>query len=606
VVNGWGTFLWRARRNELANHPALDQALRLHLSGEHVEAAELYHSILRDDPRNFDALYLVGMLHGQNGQFDKAQYFTGQALLLNPNSADALFLRSYALRRLDRDEEALNCLDRVLALNPTMAEAFLNRAALLVRLGRNAASVADYERLIALNSEYPFIQGNLLFARLQDCDWLSFNSERTAIVAGLESAKKVISPFHAKTLSLSPEQELKCAQIFLAGEAAAPPLWRGERYAHVRIKIAYLSSDFRPHPVASQIAGVFEHHNRNRFETIGVSFGPGGETDARSRIAKAVEHFFDVRTASDAETAEMLKRMDVDIAVDLTGFTDGCRPGILAQRPAPVQVNFLGFPGTMGADYLDYLIADEVTVPQSEYRHYAEKIVTLPDTFMPADSTRQISTGVLTRAEEGLPDDAFIFCCFNPGYKIAPQMFDIWMRLLTRVERSVLWLGRINPGAHGNLKHEAQARGVAAERLVFAEYRESAAAHLARLRLADLFLDTLPYSAHATASDALWAGLPVLTCRGTGFAGRVGASLLHALGVPELIAESLQDYEALALNFARDPQAWLALKAKIARNRVTHPLFDTARFTRNLETAYGAMVERQRRGLPPAGFTVSP
>jgi protein O-GlcNAc transferase len=288
----------------------------------------------------------------------------------------------------------------------------------------------------------------------------------------------------------------------------------------------------------------------------------------------------------------------------LTGFTDGCRPGILARRPAPVQVNFLGFPGTMGADHLDYLIADAVTVPQSDYRYYAERIVTLPDTFMPADSTRQISTPLYTRTEEGLPEEGFIFCCFNAGYKIAPAMFDIWMRLLSHVEESVLWLGRINPGAHGNLKREAEARGITAERLIFAEYRQSAADHLARLRLADLFLDTLPYNAHATASDALWAGLPVLSCRGTGFAGRVGASLLHALGVPELVAESLQDYEALALNFARDPKALLVLKAKIAGNRLTHPLFDTARFTRNLESAYTMMVERQRCGLSPAGITV--
>jgi protein O-GlcNAc transferase len=588
----------------LPNHPDLDQALRLHLSGEHERAGELYQSILRDDPRNFDALYLFGMLHGQNGQFDKAQYFTGQALLVNPEAADALFLRSYALRRLDRDDEALICLDRVLALNPTMAEALLNRAALLVRMGRNAPAAADYENLIALNSDYPFIRGNLLFARLQDCDWRGFESERAAIIAGLQSAKKVITPFHAKTLSLSAEQELQCAQLFLAGDPVVTPLWRGERYTHDRIKIAYLSADFRPHPVASQIAGVFEHHDKSRFETIAVSFGPGDESDVRSRIANAVEHFIDVRTASDAEAAGMLKQMNVDIAVDLTGFTDGCRPGILAHRPAPVQVNFLGFPGTMGSDCLDYLIADAVTVPQSEHRYYAEKIVTLPDTFMPADSTRPISTRQFTRAEEGLPADGFVFCCFNAGYKIAPAMFDIWMRLLARVESSVLWLGRINPSAHGNLKREAGARGIATERLIFAQYRQSAADHLSRLRLADIFLDTMPYNAHATASDALWAGLPVVTCRGPGFAGRVGASLLYALGAPELIAESLQDYETLALELARDPKALLALKAKIAANRLAQPLFDTARFTRNLEAAYAAIVERQRRGLPPAGCRV--
>ena len=589
---------------ELANHPDLDHALRLHLSGEHAKAGELYQAVLAREPRNFDALYLLGMLHGQNGQFDKAEYFTGQACLLNPNAADALFLRSYALRRLERDAEALICLDRVLALNPTMAEALLNRAALLVSMGRNAAAAADYERLVALNTDYPFVRGNLLFARLQDCDWRGFNSERTEIIAGLESSKKIITPFHAKTLSLSAEQELKCAQLFLAGDALPDPLWRGQRYSHDRIKIAYLSADFRPHPVASQIAGVFEHHDRSRFETIAVSFGPGAESDVRRRIAGAVEHFIDVHTVSDAEAAALLKQMDVDIAVDLTGFTDGCRQGILAQRPAPVQVNFLGFPGTLGSDYWDYLIADAITVPKNEHRFYAEKIVTLPDSFMPADSTRPIATRPFTRAEEGLPEHGFIFCCFNAGYKIAPAMFDIWTRLLGGVEKSVLWLGRINPGAHANLKREAKARGIAPERLIFAEYRQSVADHLGRLGLADLFLDTVPYNAHATGCDALWAGLPVLTCRGTGFAGRVGASLAHALGVPELIAESLADYEALALKLASDEQALVALKAKIARNRLIPPLFNTVGFTRNLETAYEAMVQRQRQGLPPTGFEV--
>jgi predicted O-linked N-acetylglucosamine transferase (SPINDLY family) len=473
-------------------------------------------------------------------------------------------------------------------------------------LGRNTASVADYERLLTLNPDYPFVRGNLLYGRLQDCDWRNFESQRAAILSGLDDSKKIIAPFHAKTLSLSPEQELRCAQIFLAGEKISAPLWRGERYAHDRIRIAYLSSDFRPHPVAHAIAGVFEHHDKSRFETIGLSFGPGAASDERARIAHGLEHFFDMRTASDAEAAALLKRMDVDVAVDMMGFTDGCRPGILAQRPAPVQVNFLGYPGTMGADTMDYLIADATIVPEEEYRHYAEKIVSLPDTFMPADSTRKIGARPLTRREENLPDGAFVFCCFNASYKIAPQMFDIWMRLLARVEKSVLWLGRTGATARANLKREAEARGIAADRLVFAEYRESAADHLARLGLADLFLDTLPYNAHATASDALWAGLPVLTCRGEGFAGRVGASLLQAIGVPELIAASLEDYEALAMEIARNPEKLAAAKAKIARHRLAFPLFNTARFTRNLEAAYTAMVERQRHSLPPAAVKVSP
>jgi protein O-GlcNAc transferase len=588
----------------LANHPALEEAWRLHRNGEHEGAAELYQSVLRENPWNFDALYLLGLLHGQNGRFDQAQHFTGQALLLNPDSVDALFMRSYALERLSRDQEALLCLDRVIALNPTLAEALLNRAALLARLQRHGASAADYERLLALNREHPFVRGNLLFSKLQECEWRGFESECTAIVAGLRAGKKMIVPFHAKVLSLSPDEELACARNFITDEPLGPALWQGECYAHDRIKIAYLSGDFRPHPVASQIAGVFEHHDRSRFETMGIAYGPGEGTDMRSRIASGLEHFFDVRSRSDAEVAEMMRRMQVDIAIDLTGYTEGCRPAILARRPAPVQVNFLGFPGTMGADYLDYLIADATVVPAGEHQHYAEKIVTLPDSYLPADSTRAIGTREITRKQEGLPETGFVFCCFNASYKINPAIFDIWMRLLTGVEASVLWVGRANEPTRCNLRRQAETRGVSGDRLVFAEYRESAADHLARLQLAGLFLDTVPYNAHATASDALWTGLPVITCAGSAFAGRVGSSLLHAVGLPELIAPSLDEYENLALALAHDPQALSAIKDKLRCNRGTQPLFDTARFTRNLEIAYAAMVERQRNRLAPEGFAV--
>ena len=589
----------------LATHPALAEGWRLHQSGDHVAAAERYHAVLRDQPRNFEAFYLLGLLHGQNGRFDEAQFFTGQAVLLNPMSADALFLRSFALGQLERLEEALGCLDRVLVLNPSMAEALMNRAALLVRLQRFGPAAQDYERLLTMNPEYPFMPGHLLFARLQDCDWRQFDSEQAAIIAGLQASKKIIAPFHAKPLWLSPEQELNCARIWTADQfPPQPALWNGEIYAHERIRIAYISGDFRPHPVALLLAGVFEHHDKTRFETIGVSFGPGAQTDIRARIANSFEHFFDVRSNSDAEAAAMLKDMQVDIAIDLTGFTEGCRATILAQRPAPVQVNFLGFPGTMGADYIDYLIADAIVVPQTEHRFYAENIVTLPGTFMPASC--ETGSRSFTRAEMGLPDSGFVFCCFNASYKIAPQIFDIWMRLLAQAAGTVLWLGRTNEAGRQNLRREAEVRGVAGERLIFASYVDSASDHRARLKLADLFLDTVPCNAHATAIDALSVGLPVLTCRGPAFAGRVGESLLHAMGAPELIAGSTADYEARALALAHDLQALAALKAKLARNRQTSALFDTAGFTRNLETAYASMWERHQSGLPPAGFAVCP
>jgi predicted O-linked N-acetylglucosamine transferase (SPINDLY family) len=590
----------------LSGDSLLAEAWRLHQAGEHERAAALYHSVLQSDPRNFDAFYLLGLLHGQNGRFEEAQHFTGEAARLNPMSADALFMRSYALRRLHRDEEALGCLDRVLALNPALTEALMNRAAVLARLQRFGAAAQDYERLLASNPDYPFMLGHLIFARLQDCDWRKFDAERADAIAGLQASKKIVAPFHAKPLGLSAEQELNCARIWTADQfPERPPLWNGEIYSHPRIRIAYISGDFRPHPVATLLAGVFEHHDKMRFETIGVAFGPGAGTGMRARIARSFEHFFDVNSALDTDVGAMLRKMEVDIAIDLTGFTDGCRAAILSERPAPVQVNFLGFPGTMGADYIDYLIADANVVPNAEHAYYAEKIVNLPGTFLPPSSVPEASTRVFTRTELGLPEQGFVFCCFNASYKIAPGIFDIWMRLLAEVPGSVLWLGRTNEPARQNLRREAQAHGIADERLVFAPYIESGADHLARLRSADLFLDTVPYGAHATACDALLSGLPVLTCRGPAFAGRVGASLLQSVNMPELIANSLADYEVRALALARDAPRLAALKAKLADRQSMSPLFDIGRYTRHLERAYEGMWRRQQEGLPPAEFTVA-
>lgn len=586
------------------NYPMLEEALRLHRGGDHARAAELYKSVLCADPQNYDALYFLGFLCGQNRRFDEAQHFVGQAIKLNP-TADAFLMRGFALQQLDRHEEAVACFNQALALNPLFKEALLDRASSLFRLRRYEDAAADYECLLALDPDFPFARGNLLFSRLHCCDWRSFDEERGAIAAGLAAGKRVIAPFDAKVLALSLEEELRCARIWVADQCPqTAPLWQGELHAHERIRLAYISGDFHAHAAATLTAGLFERHDRRRFETIAISFGPDDGSAMRATLMRGFDRFFDVRAKSDAEIAALMREMEVDIAVDMMGFTEGCRPGILAARAAPLQVSYLGFPGTMGADTIDYVIADRTVIPEEQQASYAEKVIYLPDSFMPADCARAIATRAFTRAELGLPEKGFVFCCFNASYKIAPTMFDIWMRLLLNTGGSVLWLADTNETAKRNLKREAEARGVAGKRLVFAPRLDSAADHLARLKAADLFLDTLPYNAHATANDALWAGLPLLTCMGEGFAGRVAASLLHAIGVPESIAESPEAYERAALELARDAGALSALRAKLERNRKTHPLFDTALYTRHLEAAYVALWERHRRGLLPDGITV--
>jgi len=356
--------------------------------------------------------------------------------------------------------------------------------------------------------------------------------------------------------------------------------------------------------VAYQAAGMFARHDHSRFETIAISLVSDHASATRQRLQASFDRFVDVDTLDDQHAAQLIRDLEVDIAVDLNGFTDDSRPNIFARKPAPVQVNFLGYAGTLGQDYCDYIIADRCVIPEGFGKDYAEKVVYLPDCFFVSDVDRAISPRTPSRAEAGLPDSGVVFCCFNNSFKITPSVFDVWMRLLKQIDGSVLWLST-NLGTR-NLRAEAERRGVARERLVFAPRVASSADHLARIRCADLFLDTLHYNAHSTAADALWAGVPVLTCSGQAFASRVAGSLLHAVGLPELVTTSVADYEALALKLARDPDLLSSLREKLARNRTAFPLFDTGRFTRHIETAYTTMWERTQRGGVPEGFAVTP
>jgi predicted O-linked N-acetylglucosamine transferase (SPINDLY family) len=371
-----------------------------------------------------------------------------------------------------------------------------------------------------------------------------------------------------------------------------------------RIRIAYLSADFHTHATASLIAGLFEHHDRSRFEVSAISFGPDDRSAMRARLQAGFEHFHDVRGLGDRDVARLLADKAIDIAIDLKGHTQGARQGILAFRAAPVQVSYLGFPGTSGADFMDYLIADAVVLPPAQQGYFTEKIAYLPHSYQANDFARKIAA-TPGRQATGLPDASFVFCSFNNSWKITAAIFAIWMRLLAAVPGSLLWLIADNDGACANLRRAAAEQGVDPHRLVFAP-RLPEPEHLARQRLADLFLDTLPYNAHTTASDALWVGLPVLTCRSASFPGRVGTSLLQAIGLPELVTESLAEYEAAALRLATDPALLQALREKLSRNRLSFPLFDTDRFRRDIEAAYTRMWEIAKRGEPPRAFAVEP
>jgi predicted O-linked N-acetylglucosamine transferase (SPINDLY family) len=576
--------------------------IALRRSGEALESC-IRAKALR--PNHAETLNTLGNALCDLNRLDEALAIYGQAIAIKPDLAGAYYNRGNVLQTLGRVEESLADYERAIALVPAYADALNNRGNALLTLRRNGEAAGDFARVLAIDPDYPYARGKLLHARLRCCDWTGYDQQAAQIAADIAAGKRSSMPFENIAVSGSPRDQLECARLWI-GDMCPPgatPLWSGQRYRHDRIRLAYLSADFHEHATAYLVAGLFEQHDRNRFETIAVSFAPDSESEIRTRLKNSLDRFIDVGNESDFETATRLRDMEVDIAVDLKGLTGSSRPAILALRPAPVQVNYLGYPGTMGADTIDYVIADRVVIPEGDKPHYSEKVVYLPDTYASADSKRRIADRTPSRAEAGLPETGFVFCSFNNSYKITPRMFDLWMRLLRDVDGSVLWLLNADEAAVANLRREASERGVPADRLVFAP-RVKVDDHLARHRLADLFLDTLPYNAHTTASDALWAGLPLVTCLGSTFAGRVAGSLLTAVGLPELITHSLEDYAALALKLARDRDFLAATKAKLAKNRDTLPLFDTARFTRNIEAAYERMWLLCQNGELAAGFDV--
>jgi predicted O-linked N-acetylglucosamine transferase (SPINDLY family) len=567
-----------------------------------AEALESFERALAARPNDAGVLNKRGIALNDLHRYAEALASIERALAIEPKNTVALINLGYTLFSLKRLPEALASFDEALAIKPDDALAYAGRGNVLRALSRPIEALASFERSVELGNPDAF--WGIADQTLHLCDW-----ERTAaITAELENSakRKLLLPFESLGYSDDPALHLECAKGFIESQmpVATEPLWKGGDRRHDKLRIAYVSQDFYDHATSRLIAELIELHDRSRFEVSAISYGHDDGSEMRVRLIKAFDRFHNVGTDSDLEVAKLINALEIDIAVDLKGYTMGARPGILSYRPAPIQVSFLGYPGTMGCDFIDYVIADETVLPFSQQRFYPERIVHLPDCYQPNDRKRAITQMSLTRPQAGLPEDGFVFCCFNDNYKITPAVFDVWMRLLNAVPGSVLWLLRSNAGAEVNLCAAAEARGISASRLVFAE-RMRLSDHLARHRLADLFLDTLPVNAHTTTSDALWAGLPVLTCLGTGFAGRVAASLVKAAGLPELISESLADYEAAALRLAKDAASLHALRRKLAQNKSTCALFDTDRYRRHIEAAYSTMWNICQNGVPQS-FAVAP
>jgi protein O-GlcNAc transferase len=569
------------------------------------EAFAAYDKALSIKPDSARAWHGLGNVFNDLKRTDEAFAAYGKSLSLEPDLAEAWLGRGNILSEFRRHDEAFAAYDKALSLEPGLAEAWLARGILLTELKRHDESFTAYDRAWSLKPDLDGAEGARLNSKMQVCLWENLESDCDHLLETVRNDKASTAPFAFLSINSTVEDQYNCARLWAnkLHPPAEPPATGTEPYRHDKIHIGYVSADFHEHATAYLMAGVFEKHDRSMFDITAISIGPSDNSSMRRRLEAGFENFVDAARQSDAEVARQIRAAEVDILIDLKGFTLGARTNIFACRAAPIQVNYLGYPGTMGASYIDYIIADSVVIPRSHQRHYSEKIVHLPNSYQANDARRSISDRVFTRAECGLPSTAFVFCCFNNNYKLTPQILDRWIRILNSVQGSVLWLLEDNATAVANLSNEAAVRGIDPARLVFAG-RMTLADHLARHRLADLFLDTLPYNAHTTASDALWAGLPVLTQMGETFAGRVAASLLRGIHLPELIAETAEDYERLAIDLAMDPDKLRAIKSRLADNRLTAPLFDTGLFTKHIEAAYVAMYERYRAGLGPDHISV--
>ena len=609
-------------------------------SNEHETAVDLISKAIASQPNDAKSHYNLGFSLQALRRYESAVRCYDQAILIAPNYAIAFSNRAAVYKELHQLEAALISYDNAIMINPLNAEDYANRAAVLHDLHQTEAAIAScdqaisimpslprahYNRGVALlelkrfgeaitNFEialrikpaYEYGLGTLLHTRMKLCDWHNFQINLVDLFQKIQGLQKVTPCFPLLALTDSLSMQQKSAGIWSIDKnpemRSLGPITKRAR--HDKIRIGYFSADFHNHATAYLMAELFELHDKDKFELLAFSFGSDTKDEMQIRVSKAFDQFINVTAMSDEAVALLSRELSIDIAIDLKGLTKDSRPGIFSYKAAPIQVSYLGYPGTLGTDYIDYLIADKILIPAESQQNYSEKIVYLPNSYQVNDRHRVIAPTQFTKQELGLPQDAFVFCCFNNNFKITPDVFDTWVRILKAVETSVLWLFQDNPTAATNLQKEAALRGLDPARLVFAN-RMDLPEHLARHKAADLFLDTLPYNAHTTASDALWAGLPVLTCIGESFASRVAASLLNAIGLPELITQTPKDYQALAIELATNPRKLQSIKAKLAANRLTTPLFDTALFTQHIEAAYVQMYQRYQVDSAPGHIEVS-
>jgi len=576
-----------------------NKGITLNKLKQYDDAVACFDQSISLKPDYAEAWSNKGITLNELKQYDEAITHYDKALSLKPDTVNAWMNKGITLFLLKRYNEAVEHYDKALSLNPEYAECWSNKANTLHELKQFDEAITHYDKALSLKPDIAWVLGDLLHTKMKICEWSTFTDSQNKLIKKVMANETVINPFTFLALNDDALLHKKATEIY--AQAKYPTRLTPEKIANKsggeKIRIGYFSADFGNHAVSILTAELFELHDKNQFEIFAISYGADDKSSMRDRLINAFTQFIDVRTKSDQEIAKLARDLEIDIAVDLGGHTSGGRTGIFAYRAAPIQLSYIGYLGTMGIEYYDYLLADKIIIPNGSEHFFKEKIAYL-SSYQVNDRKRAISNRQFTRGELGLPEKAFVFCCFNNNYKILPSTFDSWMRILNTVEGSVLFLYAENEWSRVNLINEAGLRGIDSARLIFGG-RIPNEEYLVRYQVCDLFLDTFPYNAGTTASDALWAGLPVLTRMGQSFASRMAASLLNAVGLPELITNTREEYEALAIELVLNPNKLADIKLKLANNLFTTPLFDTPLFTKNLEAAYIKMYERYQVDLEP-------
>ena len=584
----------------------IQQAITAHQEGKFEEAEQLYRSILESQPTNFIVRNNLGVLQFNLGRFDEAEASYRKVIELKPDYVEAHYNLGTTLQILGRFDEAEANYKRAIELKPNYAEAHNSLGNTLKGLGRYDEAEASYKRAITLKPNMDFLLGSWVHTKMHLCMWSDLSSNLDKLIKRVNNKNKVITPFPLLSLIDEPSIHRKAAEI--SSKNMFPKLDIFPKISlypnHKKIRIGYFSPDFKDHPVSYLAAELYEIHDRSKFEIHAFSFGPDTKDELNIRIKAGVDYFHNVQMRSDQDIVKLSRSLEIDIAIDLTGFTGKARTNIFAMSAAPLQINYLGYPGTMAVDYIDYLIADHIVIPNEKKIYYSEKIVFMPNSYQPNNSRFEVLKINVIRKNFGLPSDGFVFCSFNNQSKISPSTFAGWMRILKATNNSILWLYVVNVNAAKNLKKEAKQFGINEDRLIFAQnilHKD----HLKRIQLADLFLDTLPYNGHTTTSDALKVGLPVLTSIGSSFASRVSASLLTAVNLSELITSTQEEYETLAIQLATNPEKLKVIKDKLIKNLPVAPLFNIKLYTLNLEAAYQIMYKRYQDGLDPDDIEIN-